>query len=68
MSLVTPLRTCEADSKAFLVEKTTPAPPPKTPAQRTALAATVFISLVLFAVCTLFFARKFVNLSKRGWK
>lgn len=61
---VSPERSCVSGSKDFLVVDSEK---PKTPAQKTALAAIICVSLLLFSICTLFFVRKFVSLrNERG--
>jgi len=59
---VIPERSCEVGSKNFLVVESTSSP--KTPAQRTALAAIICVSLLLFAICTIFFVGKFISLRR----
>jgi len=66
LSLLVPERSCSAGSKDFLVVESTPKTP-KTPAQRTAIAAIICVSLLLFSLCTIFFVRKFISLrAERG--
>ena len=68
LSLLQPERLCDADSKDLLVAAPAPTQKPRTPAQKTALAAIICVSLLLFVLCAVFFARKFISLSKNERK
>ena len=64
LTLLQPEQPCTGNSKDLLVQAPAPTQTPRTPAQKTALAAIICVSLVLFFVCTVFFARKFISLRK----